>query len=463
MLFSNLARKAFSFFSIMFMARHLGTAGFGVITFVIGFTELFVILTDFGLNTLTVREVARDKSLDQKYLGNIAVMKSVLVLIFFGFIAAAINILGYPSSTIQVVYIYGLHIILRAFSDLLYSLFRAFEEMEYQSFGGILSNAFVLTGVLIAVNREAGVAAFALVFVLASAADLVYASVICALKFRRPKFEVDWGFWKNSLKEAWSLGTISIFFIIYFRIDTVMLSLIKGDPDVGVYGAAFRASEIMIIFPTIFMTAVFPVMSSYFKDSLHSFKKAYEKSVQYLFYLALLLALLVTLFARPIINLVYGEKFSGAVPALQILVWASALMYVTSVQGSTFVAANRQMLRMKLLLIAVLANIILNMIIIPRYGFIGASVTTLFTEIVVLIVGVLMLEKQGYKVHFLRTWVSPLLGIAAAVGILVVLTRFSLNIYLNTAVCCCVYGAVVLAFGINKEDVRLFRYMFSRT
>lgn len=463
MLFANLAQKTFTFFYIMKMARYLGTVEFGIITFAIGFTELFVFITDPGLNTLIVRDVARDKSLSDKYLGNVIVMKSIFVFVFFGFLALFVNVIGYSVQIIHVVYLIAVHIILRAFSNMLYSLFQAYEKLEYQALGGIISNFFVLIGVLYAVRHKLSVTNIALIFVIASALDLVYAMIVCRTKFHWPKLQIDWVFWKKSLKEAWPLGTISIFYIIYFRIDIVMLSLIKGELDVGIYGAAYRISEILTLFPMIFMSAVFPVLSSYFKSSKSSFKKAYEKSVKFLFSLALLLALITMLLAKEIIFLVYGEGYEGSVTALQILVWGTVLLFVTTIQGTTFVAANRQKLSMKILLMAVVLNITLNFFAIPKYGYIGASITTVITEIFILIKGLMLLEKQGYKLNVVRTWLPPIIGILAAGIIVILLTWLNVSVFVITPVGCLVYGTIVALIGVNKEDKSLIKFMIFRS
>ncbi|MFC2161148.1 flippase [Acidobacteriota bacterium] len=462
MLFANIVRKVFSFIFIMLMARHLGVTDFGVITFAVGFTELFTFITDPGLNTLLVRDVAGDKSLSDKYIGNMTVMKSVFVFVFIGWLALFVNVLGYSKQTIHVVYIIAVHITLRAFSNMLYSLFQAHEKMEFQALGGILSNFFVLLGVLFAIRQNFNIIGISLIYVMGSALDLAYATIVCRTKFHWPKLQVDWSFWKKSLKEAWPLATSSVFFIIYFRIDIVMLSLIKDDLDVGIYGAAYRISEILILFPMIFMSAVFPVLSSYFKNSKSSFQKAYEKSTKFLFSLALLLALVTMLLARKFIFLMYGEGYEASVVPLQILVWGTALMFVTSIQATTFVAANRQILSLKILLMAGVLNISLNLLAIPKYGYIGASITTVITEIFILIKGLTLLEKEGYKLKVAHTWLAPIIGIMAAGFIVILLSWLNVNVFLITAAGCLVYGIIVFLIGVNKEDKSLVKFMFSR-
>ena len=138
LLISQIASYILSFFFIMYTARYLGAEGFGILSFALAFTGIFGVFSDLGLSTLTVREVARDKSLAGKYLGNIAVMKLILVVVTFGLIAFFINLLGYPEQTIKVVYLVALSVIFGAFSGMFNSVFQAFEQMEYQSLGRIL-------------------------------------------------------------------------------------------------------------------------------------------------------------------------------------------------------------------------------------------------------------------------------------------------------------------------------------
>jgi O-antigen/teichoic acid export membrane protein len=176
------------------------------ISFALAFTGIFGVFSDLGLSTLKVREVARDKSLAGKYLGNIAVMKLILVVITFGLIALFINLLGYPEQTIMVVYLVALPVIFGAFSGMFNSVFQAYEKMEYQSLGHILSSALMLSGALFAISRGFDVVEFASIYFLASTVGLGYSSVISIWKFAKSKMEVDWSFWKPTMKEAWPFG-----------------------------------------------------------------------------------------------------------------------------------------------------------------------------------------------------------------------------------------------------------------
>jgi O-antigen/teichoic acid export membrane protein len=149
LLVAQVASYLLAFFYMMYTARYLGPASFGILSFAIAFTGIFVVFGDLGLAPLTVREVARDKSLASKYLVNVSLMKIILVTITFGLIALTINLMGYPEETIKVVYLLGLSVIFTAFTQMFYSVFQAFERMEYQGIGQMLNAALILGGVLL--------------------------------------------------------------------------------------------------------------------------------------------------------------------------------------------------------------------------------------------------------------------------------------------------------------------------
>ena len=141
------------FFSGIYTAIHLEPSGFGILSFAVGFTALFAFLPDLGLSILVVREVARDKSLAPKYLANVGLMKLILAVACFGLIALVVNIgqvvKGYPQETVIAVYLIGLSVVLNGLNHLAYAMFRAFQRMEYQSLGQMLSAALMLAGVIV--------------------------------------------------------------------------------------------------------------------------------------------------------------------------------------------------------------------------------------------------------------------------------------------------------------------------
>ncbi|NMC59539.1 MAG: oligosaccharide flippase family protein [Candidatus Methanofastidiosa archaeon] len=144
LLLSRIVCYVLGFIYVIYSARYLGAANFGILSFAIAFTGIFEVFVDLGLNSLATREVARNKSLAIKYINNIIVIKTILSILNFLIIAILVNLLGYPLQTIEVVYLLTLYLILFNFSSMFFSIFQAFEKMEYQSLGQIILASLIL-------------------------------------------------------------------------------------------------------------------------------------------------------------------------------------------------------------------------------------------------------------------------------------------------------------------------------
>lgn len=446
---------------MIYLARYLGIEGFGIISLALAFTGIFAVFADFGLSTLMVREVSKDNSLDDKYLANLTAMKLILSIIIILLIIFLINFLKYPTNVINVIYIFALIILSNTLIQNFYSLFQAHEKMEYRSLGIILNSVIQFVSVFMGIYLKFDVIGFAFLYFLSSLIVLIYVIIVSIWKFIKPRIEFDLEFWKMVIVNAWPLGGMSIFIIIYFKIDTVMLSLIVGESAVGIYNAAYRFLEVSIVVPTIFLTAMFPIMSRFFIDSKNSFLAIYEKSTKYMLYISLIMALLVTILAGDIINLTFGSEFHGSIIALQILIWAAAIMYITTVQGNTLITANKQLFSFKVTILAAILNVLLNIILIPLYSYIGASIATVLTELFGFFIGIVYLNKWGYKINQKNVFLPPFCGILAAGFSSIILNILHVNVILLCIIVVIIYGLIVYKLGIAEEDKYIIRSLLN--
>jgi len=444
-----------SFIYVILVARYLGPQGLGVLNFAIALTAIFSILATFGLTTLTTREVARDKSKASKYAANVIPIQLLFALISVVLIVVLVNALGYPQQTIYVVYILSIGMIASTLSLFFLAIFQAFEQLEFQAIVQVITSVVPLCGAVIAIALHLNVFFFAFVSLLGSAVVLAYVYAICVRKFFVPRFEADLAFWRSTLKEAWPMAAWSIGTIIYFRIDVVMISLIQGTTAVGLYSVAYTLSEASTVVPTVLLASLFPILSKMHQDSQHSFSDTCAQLIRYLLYLALPMAFFVTLWSKPIISLLYGAKFSPSVAALQILIWAAATMYITIVLGTALVATNRQKLGLNLTIASVAVNVSLNVLLIPKYSYFGASFATVVTEAFALASGLFFLGRYGYALGLKRASVPPIFGLAIVGVISALLLLENVPLTLITIVDLVAYAAVIYKFGINDDDKRL--------
>jgi O-antigen/teichoic acid export membrane protein len=364
------------------MARYLGAEGFGILSFALAFTGMFGVFADLGLQPLTIREIARNTELTGKYLGNIAAIKSILGIITFVLIILAINLMNYPAETVYIVYLIAFSVLMGSFNNMFYSIYQGHEKMEYVGIGNILNSSLMLLGVFIAMYFGFNVEGFAYIYLISGIVVLVYNLIISTWKFVKPKIEIDLKFWKELLKESLPFALMGFFIIIYFKIDTVMLGMMKTSNVVGLYSAQYRIINGLVeLIPGVLFTVFYPVMSKNI-NTREKLKKIFLKSFQISLIVGLLISIFVSLFAKEIIIFLYGREYIGSVLAFKILIWAFFIICISTITSGLLNSMNKQKIVAFGTGLGALINIMLNLLLIPGYSLNGAALATAITELV---------------------------------------------------------------------------------
>jgi O-antigen/teichoic acid export membrane protein len=443
------------FFATIYMARYLGVENFGIISLSLAITGIFSVFTDLGLSNLTVREVARDKSLANKYLVNITFLKVFLAFLNFGIIILIVNLIGYSNQVNTVIYLMTISSILVSFYGFFNSIFQAYEKMEYQSFASIINGLLMFLGVILLIKFNLDIIYFAFIYILINAICLIYSIIICLWKFFIPKIEIDWSFMKPLIIKAIPLSAALFFSIIGFRIDSVLISIIKGNIAVGYYTAPYKFIEALTFLPSGFTIAIFPVMSKYYVSSLKSLEKAYKQSFKYLSILGLPIAVGTTLLANNLIISFYGSAYIPSIFALQILIWQVPLVFLTYFFGTLLVSIDKQKLLLKILFITMSFNIALNLVLIPYFSYYAASLITVLTELVAFIIIFYYLSKFICVIKIQTYFIKPIIA-STIMGLFIYYSNQGLiiEIILSTIV---YFTALILLKTFTKEDVNIIR------
>jgi O-antigen/teichoic acid export membrane protein len=463
LLISQLISYMLSFFYTIYTARYLGVEGFGILSLALAITGIFGILMDIGLTQLTVREVSRNKSIANKYLNNIISIKFLLSFLTFGVIFLVINIIGYPQQTSDVVYIITLSIIIGAFTGIFNSIFQAFEKMEYQSIGVILNSVLMFTGIILIIFYKLNILAFASIYLLASILVLIYSFTIFFKSFFLPKIEFDTTFWKNIIKQALPFGFAGIFVTIYYMIDSVMLSIMVGNTAVGFYNAAYRLVFVFLSFYSVYVIAIFPVMSSFYGNAKESLKIASIRSIKYMLMISIPISIGIAMLADKIILLIYGSAYITSILALQILVWTIIFMYVNGICGNLLGAINKQPIMTKLTAMAAALNIGLNLFLIPAYSFLGASVATVITEFAILPILIYVLLKTSYIDRSVLNGLPSIL-VSNIIMVFVIYFLRDLNLFVIIILSAIVYFiAIYVTRALDEHDIALIKSFLNRS
>lgn len=449
---SNVFVLALSFIYTMYVARYLGVEGYGVISFALAFTGIFGIFTDIGLSQLAVRDIARDKGSANKYLVNITAMKLILVAVTMVLIAITVNLMGYNSTDIKVVYIIALSIGAAAFTTLISSIFQAYERLDYTSISNAINSLALLSGAIFNIYRGSDIIGFAFVYLFANLITLIYNVAILMIKFFRPEFRIDRSFWMPILREALPFGLTGFFITIYYWTDSVMLSYMKGDEVVGLYNAAYRLMIILLVVPQVLNITIFPAMSQLYMNSRDMLKFTLQRSFKYLAMIGFPIGIGTTVLADEIILLIFGAGYEKAAMALRILVWSSACIFLSSSFSSLLRSSDRQTALTKITAFCAAENVILNLAVIPIYSYVGASVTTVITEFTVLALFAVVTFRDGFwELASIFTITSKIAIASLIMGGFVFFMR-SLNLFLLVPLAAAFYFLVAYLLAIFDED-----------
>lgn len=445
----------------IYLVRYLGVENYGILSFALALVSILGIFADFGLNILTTREISREKSLTNKYLNNVFSLKLLQVSILIVLLVLIVRILGYPSKTVYVIYFMLVFLIFSTFSSFFASIFQAYEKLEYQSIANVLNNILMLIGVLILIYYNYGLVSFTVLYAFVGGLILIYYIFILKNRFELPlpKIRIDWDFWVPTIKTAAQFGLAGVFVTIYIWIDSVMLSFMQGDQAVGLYNAAYRIVLLLIFIPSVVNTAIFPVMSRLYESSTDSLKLIVEKYFKYMILIGLPIGVGITLLANQIIVLIFGQAFLESAPALQILIWATVFTFANSAFVQLFQSTNRQVLLTKITFIGMIVNIILNLILIPKFSFIAASFNTLITEFLILAMVLIIAQRIGYITHGKKLINDSIKIIISSLimGLFIWIFNY-LNLLLLILMAAVLYLFVLFVLkGIDNEDVKIIK------
>lgn len=461
---SQMLSYVFAFFTLIYTARYLGVEGFGILSSTLALTSIFSVFMDLGLSTLTIRDVARDESLINEYVGNIITIKIILSILTLSIIFLVINILKYNPQTIFVIYFIALYTVFTTFSLLFFAIFQANQKMEYQSLGTIISSILLLTGVLLAIYSKFDIIQFSTIYTIVGALTFIYAVLVFSLKLSLPKLKFDFSKWKYLIKESWPFAITGISINIYIWIDTIILAFIQGQSAVGLYNASYKLVLVLLFIPVVFNTAIFPIMSKFYISSKNNLNISFQKLFKMMIVIAIPIGVGTVIIANKVILLVYGIQFIDAMITLQILIWSMVLIFARSPFERFLESSNRQLTVTKIFIIGVIFNIIFNLIFIPKFSYIAAAIITVLTDALVLGLMIFTTKKLDISISN-KNMINFLLKIVFASIIMGLTIKYLifLNIFLLIVIGSILYITIILLLKIfDKDEILMLRKILNR-
>jgi len=433
------------------LTRYLGQAGFGQYTTIMAFLQFFGILVDMGLYIILVKKISEPEADADSIVSNIFTLRLISAVIFLGIAPLVVLFFPYPAIVKWGVLITTLSFLCITLDQVLAGVFQKNLRMDKVTIAEVVGRLFLVSSTYLVIKSEAGLLWVMVSVVLGSLANFLL-TFLFSRKFVHIKLNFDFTVWKKIIKETWPIALSIAFNLVYFKADTIILSLFRKVEDVGIYGASYKVLEVLTTFPAMFAGLVLPLLAgAWAMRDMEKFKRVLRKAFDFMVMIAIPLAIGTLFLAKPVMNLVAPE-FTDSPRVLQLLIFATSIIFVGNLFGNTVVAINKQKTMMWVYLMVAIISLAGYLIFIPIYSYFGAAAMTIASEF--------MVTTSAALIVCLTTKIWPsfkLFGkslVAAGVMALVLHFMAGDNLFLLILVAGAVYFVILfLLRGITKEMI----------
>jgi len=434
--------------------RFLGDVKFGELYFAITFVALIGFPIEFGFNQQLTREVAREPVKALEYLSNILFIKIVLWSFFYGCLLLVCWRLGYSMELRMLVAVCGIALLCESIANTFGAMHYAFERAVYPTVGTILEKGLSALIGITALKYGASVEAMACILLGGTLMNALWQAT-WAFRLLGIGLSIDLVFVKGLLLTSIPFLVYGVLGVIYYRIDTVLLSFMANTAVVGWYGASYRIFDTLVFLPSLVISAImYPVFSKLSMHSMAQLRIAVEKSLNFLLFCGIPITVGLIVAAPAIIGFLYHRpEFVHSVPALQALAPGLLFLYINSVLSSTLISTKREKKIMMMAAIALIFNLGLNFILIPRYLQVGAAVVTSLTELLLISLAIVFTPRSLLPLGSIRVGAKALIASLVMAVIMWIMRTSSLLAILPVAMTIYFITATLLA-TIPRDDLQ---------
>ncbi len=353
------------------------------------FTMIFSVFTDIGLTSVLIREIAKRPDESIAFSKKALTLKYPFTLLAVLGMILTSYLLGYDASIRLLILIASSVLILDSFQTFFYGMLRGKQEMAYESFGMFAGmTVTAITGSVI-LFFSPSLILLILALSLGSFTNLCISGYGVLRTFGKEVFIPVWdgSFVKHLLKLAFPFALAAIFIKVYSYIDSIMISKFLGTLEVGLYSIAYKFTYAFQFLPLAFVAGLYPSFSATVKSDPQALKQLFHRSLWYMSIIAVPITFGLWLIA-PEVVLLAGESYASAGPVLRTLVIVLLPIFLDFPVGALLNAADRQYTKTVIIGLTMIVNVILNALLIPTVGVLGAAYAALFSFFFMFIAGI---------------------------------------------------------------------------
>lgn len=457
-----IGQKILSFGYFTLIARFAGVTDTGTYVFALSYTTIFSVFVDFGLSQFIQREVAQNPKSTEESINRVLGLK-----LFYGVLTAIVSMIGIfflvqDTLTISMVFVAVLIMLADSYNLTLWSAFRGQHRLSYESISVVISQAIILIVGLSGLFLDASLLVLIFALLAGSLFTSVYATVLVKRKlgfFPRP-VGLSW----QMAKVAMPFGLAATFTRVFSSLDSVLLRRLVDQAAVGFYSVPNKLVFAAQFIPAAFAASIYPAMSHYYKENRKQMILIFEQSMLFLLMLSVPAAFGIFVLAPLMIVDVFSSAYAPSVLATQVLVWGIIFGFIEYPIGSLLAAIGQQNKNTITRATVMVLNIILNIILIPLYSYLGAAIAAVVSYAVLAFMGFFWLYRLDVKIHwswfagiFVRILLSAII-MGLLVYYLIPYVHYAFLILLGVIV----YAILVFVLGVIsikeiKQLVRLAR------
>lgn len=453
--------KVFGFLFTVFVVRQLGDDQYGRYSIVVAWVGLFSIFVELGITQYAMREIARSDQRAGPLFWNLVAMRLALALVGLIIIPIGASIAGYSGDIRLGVTLYVLTFVISAFQAPLEATLTAREAFGWLTVTTVIGQAsWIILGAVAMWFRPDFVwlIGMGLIAMLPQLAVDVW--IVARLKLVDWRIHLQLSEWPRLIRAGLPFAVISLSLTIAFGIDTIMLSWYVPDAEVGWYNVAYGLVRSMVALLNGFSIAMLPTAARVYATDKGAVARWHAQIIRFIALAATPVAVGGMLVAQPLVRFLYTPELSPAALPLAIIVWDVPLLMYAAACGNLTTAIGEEKAAARINLLNALANVVLNAIVIPRYGMVGAAAVTVATDVIASVQFTQLLRKRLSLPNMLGTLIRvglASLGLAIAVAL-----AGSQHVLILMGLGVLVYGALAFAVGaIGPEERELGRRMLA--
>jgi len=447
----DLLAKIFSFLAFVYLARVLGVEDYGTLEFARALLVYVLVFGDLGLEFWATRQAARGADL-AALAGRVIPLRAFFGCATFLALLGLLAVLPTSARAKTLVLIFAATLVPHVVS--FRWAFMGVQQTRQVALALVLAQSLFLAGTLLLVHAPADLYTVAVVYLVAELA----ASGWLLRRFYthhgglRLRFTLR-GAWA-AVRSALPLGAAHGLAFMSFNFDSLLLGVLQGPVAVGLYGVAYKPVTVLLAVPVTYFVGLFPVLSRSWADGPTAFDSVVRRSLLLAAACAVPVGVGGTFVAAPVLDLLFGARYAAAVPALQILIWSAVLVMLRGTLRQGLNAAGHAIVDLRCAGLATGLNVLLNLAVIPMWGFMGAAVATLASEIVWVTAATSAFKRHVVAVPMWGVLMRPLA--AGAVMMVTMVASSSLPWPARLVLGVAVYSVVLFVLGGGRAVVGLW-------